>query len=78
MGEARDSLLPLCPILFCGIPGYGPSYTLSERHFDYGAEFHFSMIRKRRSFVSRSGKGFLSLEADDIVRPPFPCLAFIH
>lgn len=35
--------------------------TLSELHYDYGAKFHFSMIRKRQSYVCRYKKGLMPL-----------------
>lgn len=44
--------------------------TLSELHYDYGAEFHISMSRKRQDYVCRSRKGISPLQADDIVRTP--------
>lgn len=40
--------------------------TLDKLHYDYGADFRFSMSRKRQDYVLRPRRGISPLSPDDI------------
>ena len=40
---------------------------LHELHYDYGAEFHLSLSRKRQGYVCRSRRDIVPMLADDAV-----------